>query len=129
MKATPKSSQSFKTILGASAFALTAGLAVPSFAQTDSANVREDIVVATGSVIRSRAKDFETPSPVQTIDESTFDQTQTQDLSYLGMSRQDKAHRSSRYVGWVWGQHLLLLMVAELVWLRLQTPQGHCSLM
>jgi len=75
MKATPKSSQSFKTILGASAFALTAGLAVPSFAQTDSANVREDIVVATGSVIRSRAKDFETPSPVQTIDESTFDQT------------------------------------------------------
>lgn len=59
---------------GASILALSIGIASPSYAQTSDIGA-EDVIVVTGSVIRSRAKDFETPSPVQTVDQKTFDQT------------------------------------------------------
>lgn len=62
-------------------------MGAPTYAQT-TANTVDDVVVVTGSIIRSRAKDFETPSPVQTIDEKTFDQTgalQIQDV-FKGIS-------------------------------------------
>lgn len=89
MKALPKTSLIYKTVLGASGLALITGLSTPVLAQTaDTANTYEDVVVATGSVIRSRAKDFETPSPVQTVDKTTFDQTgaiQIQDV-FKGIS-------------------------------------------
>jgi len=89
MKALPKTSLIFKTVLGASSLALITGLSTSAIAQTaGTANSYEDVVVATGSVIRSRAKDFETPSPVQTVDKTTFDQTgaiQIQDV-FKGIS-------------------------------------------
>jgi len=89
MKALPKTSLIYKTVLGASSLALITGLSTSAFAQTaDTANTYDDVVVATGSIIRSRAKDFETPSPVQTVDETTFDQTgaiQIQDV-FKGLS-------------------------------------------
>ena len=89
MKALPKTSLIYKTVLGASGLALITGLSAPAFAQTaDTGNAYEDVVVATGSVIRSRGKDFETPSPVQTVDKTTFDQTgaiQIQDV-FKGIS-------------------------------------------
>lgn len=57
-----------------SLLALNFGISGTSHAQADDAVV-EDVIVVTGSIIRSRAKDFETPSPIQTIDKDTFDQT------------------------------------------------------
>ena len=62
-----------KYVAGASVLAMTLGLAAPVHAQT--ANTADDVVVVTGSIVRSRAKDFETPSPIQTIDKKAFEQT------------------------------------------------------
>lgn len=65
----------------ASFIALNVGISANVQAQ-DNQTV-EDVIVVTGSIIRSRAKDFETPSPIQTIDKGTFEQTgaiQVQDV-------------------------------------------------
>jgi len=70
------SGRSFKKFLSNSACALLIGGAsqslssVPAFAQ-DNPDQYEDVIVVTGSLIRSRQKDFKTPSPVQTLDSST----------------------------------------------------------
>lgn len=62
--------------MGGSMAVLALGISSPTHAQSSTnANGSEDVVIATGSIIRSRAKDFETPSPIQTIDKDTFDQT------------------------------------------------------
>ncbi len=49
-------------------------MSTPSVAQ-DQKFADEDIIVVTGSLIRSKAKDFETPSPVQTLGEAQFKDT------------------------------------------------------
>jgi len=74
------SGRSFKKFLSNSACALLIGGAsqslssVPAFAQ-DNPDQYEDVIVVTGSLIRSRQKDFKTPSPVQTLDSSQFADT------------------------------------------------------
>jgi len=71
---------SFKKLLSNSAGVLLIGgaslslSAVPAFAQDDP-DQYEDVIVVTGSLIRSRNKDFKTPSPVQTLDKSKFADT------------------------------------------------------
>ena len=74
MKIKKRVSSAQKYVAGVSVLAMSLGMSVPSFAQS-TANTVDDVIVVTGSVIRSRAKDFETPSPVQTVDKTTFDQT------------------------------------------------------
>ena len=74
MTATNKLSRRLGLSFGVSIAALTTGVAAPSYAQSSDIGA-EDVIVVTGSVIRSRAKDFETPSPVQTVDQKTFEQT------------------------------------------------------
>lgn len=66
--------------LGVSVFGLVAGLSSVSHAQTTDGGANaggaiEDIVIVTGSLIRNRRQDFRSPSPVQTLDSETFDQT------------------------------------------------------
>jgi len=47
-------------------------LSTPATAQDAS---EEDVIVVTGSLIRTKSKDFETPSPVQTLGEAQFKDT------------------------------------------------------
>jgi iron complex outermembrane receptor protein len=75
----PNTRARFSSFLGgACTIALLMGLSgTNSFAQSSDVDQGEDVVVATGTLIRSRTKDFETPSPVQTLDEDVFKNTGT----------------------------------------------------
>ena len=77
----PQMSVRHAAIATASAIAISAGTTTPSFAQTSDAY--QDTIVVTGSNIRSRRQDFQTPSPIQTVAEAEIKDTgaiQVQDI-------------------------------------------------
>lgn len=58
----------------------------------------EDVIVVTGSIVRTKSKDFETPSPVQTLDQEMFANTGSaviQDV-FKGISANSGSQTSNR---------------------------------
>ena len=65
------------SVLGLSSIAM---LAPSAHAQSTDDN---DVIVVTGSIVRTTAKDFETPSPIQTVDQTLIQNTGTVKLQDL----------------------------------------------